>query len=140
MFWTSILYVSCLKKLDLCHDQISCWVKHLLLSRNFPFDANVRQKSHPLLIPLHCLRAKSNNVMRGQFECDVIWFCFSFDFVCSHVWCCCSTVCWIGGRGRLKTERPNSRRWKNFGPRWTGRMGFLKFKQFSWMSYVYHPF
>ena len=30
---------------------------------------------------LHCLRVKSNNRTRSQFECDVTWFCFCFDFV-----------------------------------------------------------
>ena len=46
------------------------------------------------LIQLHCLWTKPNNRTRGQFECDMTWFCFSFDFVCSHVWCgCCSIVC-----------------------------------------------
>ena len=39
------------------------------------------------MIPLHCLWAKSNNRTRGQFECDVAWFCFCFDFVRSHAWC-----------------------------------------------------
>ena len=33
------------------------------------------------MITLHCLWAKSNNRMRGQFECDVTWFCFCFKFV-----------------------------------------------------------
>ena len=37
------------------------------------------------------LRTKSNNRMRGQFECDVTFFLF--DFVRSHVRCgCCSLV------------------------------------------------
>ena len=31
--------------------------------------------------------------MRGQFECDVTWFCSCFDFVGSHARCgCCSIV------------------------------------------------
>ena len=31
--------------------------------------------------------------MRGQFECDVTWFCFCFDFVSSNARCgCCSLV------------------------------------------------
>ena len=43
--------------------------------------------------PLHCLWAKWNNRMRGQFECDVTWFCSCFDFVRSHARCgCCSIV------------------------------------------------
>ena len=36
------------------------------------------------MIPLHCLWAKSNNRTRDQFECDVSWFRFCFDFVRSH--------------------------------------------------------
>ena len=61
---------------------------------NHPFDSDVRQWSQPLMIPLHCLWAKSNNRTHGQFECDVTWFCFCFDFVRSNVRCgCCSIVC-----------------------------------------------
>ena len=62
-----------------------------LLTRNFPFEFDTGQWSHPLMIPLHCLWAKSNNRTRGQFECDVTWFCFCFDFVRSHVRCGCSS-------------------------------------------------
>ena len=37
--------------------------------------------------------AKSNNRTRSQFECDVAWVWFYFDFVCSHAECgCCSIV------------------------------------------------
>ena len=43
---------------------------------------------------LHCLWLKSHNRTRGQFECDMTWFCFCFDFACSHARCgCCSIVC-----------------------------------------------
>ena len=38
---------------------------------NVPFDPDVRLWSHPLMTPLHCLWAKSNNRTRRQFECDV---------------------------------------------------------------------
>ena len=55
-----------------------------ILTRNLPIDADVRQWSYPLMIPLHCLRAKSNIRTRGQFECDVTWFWFCFDFGRSH--------------------------------------------------------
>ena len=57
---------------------------NMLLTRILAFDSEVRQWSHPLMIPLYCLRAKSNNRTRGQFECDVTWFSFCFDFVRSH--------------------------------------------------------
>ena len=67
---------------------------NILLKRNLPFDSDIRQKSHPLMIPLHCLWAISSNRTRGQFECDVTWFCFCFDFVRSHArYGCCSIVC-----------------------------------------------
>ena len=66
---------------------------NILLTRNIPFDSDVRQRSHPLMIPLHYLWAKSNNRTLGQFECDV-WLVFVFDFVRSHArWGCCSIVC-----------------------------------------------
>ena len=66
-----------------------------ILTRNLPFDPDVRQSSHPLMIPLHCLWASWNYRMRGQFECDVLCFCFvCFDFVYSHGRCsCCSIDC-----------------------------------------------
>ena len=38
--------------------------------------------------------AKSNNRTRGQFEYDVTWFCFYFDFVRLQARCgCCSIAC-----------------------------------------------
>ena len=49
---------------------------NILLKRNLPIFFGVRQWSHPLMVPLHCLWAKSNNRMGGQVECDVTWFCF----------------------------------------------------------------
>ena len=48
---------------------------NILLTRNLPFDPDARHWSHPLMIPLHCSWPKSNNRTRGQFECDVTWFC-----------------------------------------------------------------
>ena len=66
----------------------------ILLTRNLPFDSDVRQWSHPLMIPLHCLWAKSKNRTRGWFECDMTRFCFCFAFVRSHARCSsCSIVC-----------------------------------------------
>ena len=42
---------------------------------------------------MHCLRAKANNRTRGQFECNVTWFYFCFNLVCSYARCsCCSMV------------------------------------------------
>ena len=64
------------------------WQEMLLFLSDF------RQWSHHLLISLRYLWAKSKNRVRGQFECDVAWFCFWFDFVGSNAQCsCCSTVC-----------------------------------------------
>ena len=60
---------------------------NILLTRNLPIDSSVRRWHHPLMIPLHCLWAKSNDGTRGQFQCDVTWFCFCFDFVRSQSHC-----------------------------------------------------
>ena len=69
----------------------------ILLAKNLPIDSDLRQRSHPLMILLHSLWAKSNNRTRGQFECYLTWFCFSFDFVGSRARCgCCSIACWKG--------------------------------------------
>ena len=62
-----------------------------LFTRNLPCDSDVRQWSHPLMIPL---QANLNNGTRAQFECDVTWFCFCFGYVRSNARCsCCSIVC-----------------------------------------------
>ena len=49
---------------------------NLLLTKNLLINSGFRQRSHFLMIPLHCLWAKSNNRTRGQFECDVLSFVF----------------------------------------------------------------
>ena len=78
---------------------------NILLTRNLPVDSGVRQWSHPLMIPLHCFWAKSNNRMPGQFECDVTWFCFCFNSVCPHAQCCCCSIfCWRGWGVFLKLD------------------------------------
>ena len=51
---------------------------NILLIRNLPFDSDVRQRSHALITPLYCLWAKSNYRTCGQFECDILCFCFDF--------------------------------------------------------------
>ena len=67
---------------------------NILLTKSLPFDYGLRQWSHSLMIPVHFLWIKSNNRARVQFECDVTWFCFCFDFVPLHTHCgCCSIVC-----------------------------------------------
>ena len=60
---------------------------NIILARNFPFESDVRQWSHPWMIQLHCLWAKWKNRTLGQFECDLTWFHFCFDFVPSHTRC-----------------------------------------------------
>ena len=96
MFWTSSLYFFIKENW--------IWTKtrhhaesnsNILLTRNLPIDSGIRQWSHRFMIPLHCLWAKSNNRTPGQFECDMTWFYFCFDFVRSHARCAfCSIVCW----------------------------------------------
>ena len=54
---------------------------NILLTRNIPSDSDDTQWSNPLMIPLYCLWAKSNNRTHGQFECDVTWFCFVFFLI-----------------------------------------------------------
>ena len=45
------------------------------------------------MIPLHCLWAKSNSRVRGQFEYDLtLVFLFLFDFVHSHARCGCYSI------------------------------------------------
>ena len=67
----------------------------MLLTRNLPFDLDVRQWSYPLMIPLPCLWAKSNNRTRMSiWMWHDTWFCFCFDFIRSYARCgCCSVVC-----------------------------------------------
>ena len=57
---------------------------NILLTKSLLFHSNIWQLRHPLIIPLHCLWAKSNIRTRGQFECDLTWFFFCFDFVHMH--------------------------------------------------------
>ena len=57
----------------------------ILLIRNVSSDSEVRQWSHPLMIPLHCLWVKLNYRTRGQFEDGVTcFFLFLFrSFTCT---------------------------------------------------------
>ena len=89
-----IFFLLLLKKIGLA--PWSCWVKQYITD-NKSFYWLWCQWSHSLMIPLHCLRAKSSYRTRDQFEFDVTWFCFCFDFVCSHTRCSYySIVCWRG--------------------------------------------
>ena len=107
----------------------------ILLRRNLRIDSDVRQWSHPLMMPLHCLWAKSNNRAPGQFECDVTWFCFCFVFVRSHARCgCCSIACWRGwGRGSFKRDVQGQGGRRIFDVDGQGRWEVLKIRQ-SWTS------
>ena len=73
------------------------------------------------MMPLHCLWAKLNDGTRGQFEYDLTWFRFYFDFVRPHAQCgCCYIVCWRGWGGG---EGSSGCRWTRFdgdvdGCRW----------------------
>ena len=58
----------------------------MLLTRNLPFDLDVRQWSYPLMIPLPCLWAKSNNRTRMSIWMwhDLVLFLFWFhSFLCT---------------------------------------------------------
>ena len=59
---------------------------NILLTRNIPFDSDVRHWSNHLVIPMHCLCAKLSNRARGQFSLIwsglvllLFWFC---SFAC----------------------------------------------------------
>ena len=59
---------------------------NISLIGNLYFDSNVRQWSYPLMIPMHCLWAKSINRTRGQFEYDVVGFVFVLISFTCKVW------------------------------------------------------
>ena len=63
------------------------------------------------------------------------WWCVCV-FVCV---CVCVCVCVYIGCS-FEIGRPRSRGWKSFGRRWTRGWEVLKIGQFSWTSYVYHPY
>ena len=89
------------------------WNIQILLARYLSIDCGVRQWSHPLMIPLHCLWAESNNRTCGQFECDVTWFYFCLNsFV--HMHGAVVVLFWKrwGEGGSFKIGRP---RWRGQG-------------------------
>ena len=136
VFWTFNLFLKkenwiCAMTWDHAASNINILI-NILLTRNLPIVSGVRQWSHPLMIPLHCLWAKLNNKTHGQFECDLTWFCFRFDFIRSHARCgCCSSVGWRGwgcwGMGSFKIGRPASREWKHFERRCKGCYDIVHF-------------
>ena len=92
------------------------------------------------MIPLHCLWAKSNNRTPDQFECDMTWFYFCFDFVRSHARCAfCSIVCWREWGVCLKLDVQGQGGGTILDVDGQETWGFLKIRQFSWTSYVYRP-
>ena len=142
VFWTSTLHFF-IKKNWIWIYAMTRHAKsnvNILLIRNVPIDPEVRHWSHPLMIPLHCLWAESNNRTRGQFECDVTWFCSCFDFVLSHApWGWCSIVCWRGWGVHLKLDVQSQRCGKILDADGQRGSGVLKIRQFSWTSYVHRP-
>ena len=78
--------------------------------------------------------AKPKDRTRGQFECDLTWFCFCFDFVRSHARYHLDRK---GGRLKLNVEVPGGGRILDVDGQ--GGWGVLKIGQFSWTSYVCHP-
>ena len=64
------------------------WSINMLMTRSLPVDFGVKQWSHSLMKPLHCLWAKSNNKTRGQFEFDVmrLFFHSSLDWEGEGSW------------------------------------------------------
>ena len=83
------------RKLDLYHARHHAEPNiKILLTRNLLFDTNVRQWSHPLMIPLHVCGLK--RTIEPVVNLNVTWlvFLFCFDFLRSHAQCgCCSIVC-----------------------------------------------
>ena len=108
------IFIFLLKKLGFAESN-----NNISLTKNLTINSGVRQRSHPLMIPLHCLWAKSNNRTRNQFESDV----WCDDFIRLHARCgCCFVVCWKGTLG-LKLDVQGQGGGKNFGHRWTGGRG-----------------
>ena len=68
---------------------------NILLTRNLPFDSDVRQWNHPKWY--HCIVCWLNWTTGRLVSLNVMWLYFLFflfDFVHSHARCrCCSIVC-----------------------------------------------
>ena len=76
--WTSNLYFF-MKENWIC--TMIRYHANILLARNIPLDSDLRQRSHSLMIPLHCLWDKSNHRTCGQFEYVQLYLCiFVFCF------------------------------------------------------------
>ena len=106
---------------------------NILLTRNLPSDSGIRQWSHPLMIPLYCLWAKSNSRTCGKFECDVTFFCFCFDFVCSNVRCVCSSIVCLRFQVQQSQTRLMSWYWKR-NPTW--RKGLITYNSHLGLSFL----
>ena len=131
---------------------------NILLTRNLPFYSDVKQGSHPFLIPLHFLWAKSNNSeasakwkeVKGKWnkineliikrKSDLKegvtynshpWNVFSFNLLV--------IIGRRGGRGRLKLDAQCEGGGRILDV--DGQEGFriLKIGRFWWTSYVYQP-
>ena len=95
VLWTSNLYFFIKEDWIWISATTRHHTNNILLTRNLPFESDVREWSHPLMMSLHCFWVKSDNITGGPFEYDVTFFClFLFDFVHSYARCgCCSIVC-----------------------------------------------
>ena len=105
------------------------WTKEnwILFTKKFPFDSDFIHRSHPLMISLHWLWAKSNNRIRDQFEYDVTWFLLLFwfrSFTCTVLLLSHSLLKSVGGSFEIGC--PRLRAWKKFGRRWKRGMWDLE--------------
>ena len=82
MFWMSSLYFFIFKD-NYIWVMTRYHVNNILLTRDlhFVFVSDSRQWSHPLMIPMHCLWAKSNLSLRSQFKCAAYSIWMWSDFV-----------------------------------------------------------
>ena len=93
VFWTSNFYF--FNKENWIWAMTRHHANNILLTRNLPFDSDVRQLNHPKWY--HCIVCCLNWTTRRLVNLNVIWLCFLFflfDFVHSHARCVCwSKVC-----------------------------------------------
>ena len=100
---------------------------NILFTKKFPFDSDFIHRSHPLMISLHWLWAKSNNRIRDQFEYDVTSFLLLFwfrSFTCTVLLLSRSLLKSVGGSFEIGC--PRLRAWKKFGRRWKRGMWDLE--------------
>ena len=109
---------------------------NISLTRNLPFDSEVRQWRHPLTTSLHCLIDQSNTRTRGQFEYDITWFCFYFDFVRSN-------ARWKEAKRKArqrkgKPDKINELILKTKTDLKEGHDNLITYKSHSWIMFSFH--